>query len=354
MRVIEGEDVNELYWRGMNLLQAEGVKADSRNGPVVVMPCPVTSVYKKPRQRVLLDLKRAANPFFHLFESLWMLRGRDDVSALNRFITDFGSRFAEEDGRIHGAYGHRWRHALGFDQLNAIVERLKDNPNDRQAVLQMWDGRASHHEGCNDLLGNWKDRPCNTHVYFRVREDIKPSAPPLRSMDRYQVLDMFISCRSNDIIFGAYGANAVHFSILQEYMAARIGVEVGVMHQMSFNFHAYQDVLDRVGVPSYLETYRGHELRAQRMVTTPERWDRDLDDWFLWHRNLIERGEDNKRTFDDNPWFNTVACPMFIAHFKFKSAMHDEAMRTAQTISATDWRFACTQWFNIRANSRSR
>ena len=347
MRVIEGEDVNELYWRGMNLLQTEGRREDSRNGPVIVMPCPVTSVYKKPRQRVLLDLKRAANPFFHLYESLWMLKGRDDVAALNRFITDFGTRFAEPDGKVHGAYGHRWRVALGFDQLDAIVARLQKNPSDRQAVLQMWDGRNEQSSnlaikeefGSNDLLGSWKDRPCNTHVYFRVRKD---------------ELDMLVSCRSNDIIYGAYGANAVHFSILQEYMAARIGVEVGTMHQMSFNYHAYVDVLERVGIPSYLETYRGHELKATRMVTTPEQWDRDLDDWFLWHRNLVERGEDNRRQFPSNPWFNTVACPMFLAHFKFKSAMHHEAMKMAETIAASDWRFACMQWFNIRTSARSR
>ena len=40
-------------------------------------------------------------------------------------------------------------------------------------------------------------------------------------------LQMTVHCRSNDIIWGTYGANAVHFSILQEYVAARIGVDLG-------------------------------------------------------------------------------------------------------------------------------
>lgn len=353
MRVIEGLDVNELYWRGMHMLRSEGVEQESRVGRVLVMPEPVCSVYKKPRQRVLFDYRRGANPFFHLYESLWMLAGRDDVAALNRFITDFGTRFAEEDGKVHGAYGHRWRRALGFDQLNAIVERLRANPNDRQAVLQMWDatntddGDPLEHTGCNDLLGNWKDRPCNTHVYFRVRNSTKSLVDP------QPVLDMMISCRSNDIVFGAYGANAVHFSILQEYMAGRIGVDVGRMEQVSFNYHAYLDVLERVGQPSYLETYEGHDVRARRMGLHWDEWDKDLEQFFLWHRELVERGNDSQRSYA-NQWFADTARPMFLSHFKFKNAMHGEANKIAATVAADDWRRAALQWFEQRHNARAR
>lgn len=353
MRVIEGEDVNELYWRGMNVLSTDGVPDGSRNGPVLVMEEPVCSVYRKPRQRVLLDVRRGANPFFHLYESLWMLAGRDDVASLNRFITDFGTRFAEPDGRIHGAYGHRWRHALGVDQLDCIVHKLIANPRDRQCVLQMWDGTPSKldengepREASNDLMGDWKDRPCNTHVYFRVQ--------PNKSGEL--VLDMLVSCRSNDVIFGAYGANAVHFSILLEYMAGRIGVEVGTMRQLSFNYHAYDDVMKRIGLPSSLETYKGHELKARRMGTDWNNWDKDLSYFMSWHKALVEAGVTDRGGYDTyhNTWFRDTAEPMFIAHFKWKNAMHREAMSYAEQIAASDWRFAALQWFNLRSNPRSR
>jgi thymidylate synthase len=373
MRVINGEDVNELYWRGMNLLRTEGIEEDSRVGRVLVMPEPIVSSYHKPRQRVLLDLKRAANPFFHLFESLWMLAGRDDVLALNRFITDFGTRFAESDGRVHGAYGHRWRKALGFDQLDIIVERLKANPRDRQCVLQMWDARkmprddfgadwsAKVGDGCNDLLGDWKDRPCNTHVYFRVREVTTYYPEPVLGASDHtgrrvveHVLDMLVSCRSNDIVYGAYGANAVHFSILHEYMAGRIGVRVGKMDQMSFNFHAYLDVLERVGTPSYLCTYKGFDVRSRHMGNDWGQWDDDLKKFMLWHQGLVERGETLPREDYVNNWFHDTATPMFLAHFKFKNAMHREAYDFAKRVAAEDWRYACIQWFDIRTNARSR
>jgi hypothetical protein len=51
---------------------------------------------------------------------------------------------------------------------------------------------------------------------------------------------MQVNCRSNDIIWGAYGANAVHFSFLQEWLAWAIGVRVGVFYQVSFNYHIYE------------------------------------------------------------------------------------------------------------------
>jgi thymidylate synthase len=370
MRVIDGEDVNEMYWRGMNMLRTDGVEEDSRNGKVMVMREPVCSTYRNPRQRVLLDLKRGANPFFHLFESLWMLAGRDDVIALNRYITDFGTRFAENDGRVHGAYGYRWRNALGFDQLDAIVGRLKNNSQDRQCVLQMWDARIPRFNqimdseylghGQNDLLGDWKDRPCNTHVYFRVRDHSTYFPEPVLGANDMTgkrvtktVLDMMVSCRSNDIVYGAYGANAVHFSILQEYVAGRVGVEVGKMEQVSFNYHAYQDVLARVGCPTYLETYKGHELKPRHMGNDWDKWDADLEYFMSWHKTLVEAGVTESGIYC-NSWFRDTAEPMFLAHFKWKNAMHKEARSIAETISAKDWRFACLQWFDLRTNARTR
>lgn len=376
MRVIEGEDVNEMYWRGMNILRADGIDEDSRNGPVRVMPMPVCSVYRKPRQRVLLDIKRGANPFFHLFESLWMLAGRDDVAALNRYITDFGTRFAEPDGRVHGAYGHRWRKAFGFDQLDAIVKRLRNSPSDRQCVLQMWDSRLNYggmlderlsgenlEIGSNDLQGDWKDRPCNTHIYFRVRDTGKVEHLQTSREDGSRIadmsvaveraLDMTVSCRSNDIVYGAYGANAVHFSILQEYMAGRIGVKVGTMYQISNNYHAYHDVLERLGSEQSLETYKGHRIRATPMASDWSSWDADLMYFMSWQKTLTEAGVTEPGTYI-NRWFRSTAEPMFIAHFKWKQAMQNEARNYAQLIEAEDWRYAALRWFDTRTNARTR
>jgi hypothetical protein len=122
-----------------------------------------------------------------------------------------------DNGVIMGAYGARWAEG---DQIQRICDELKDKPESRQCVLQMWDHRR-------DLGSPFKDRPCNTHVYFEIYNE---------------ALNMTVCCRSNDALWGAYGANAVHFSFLQEVMAAEIGVPVGRYYQFSNNLHVYTNV----------------------------------------------------------------------------------------------------------------
>jgi thymidylate synthase len=222
--IIRVRNVNGAVSEGFWWLKLAGVDEDSRNGRVRVAPGPVITEYTNPIERVLFNPDRDANAVFHLLESLWMLAGRDEAAPLLPYNARM-AEYTEATGRIHGAYGHRWRQAFGFDQILAIVQELRAKPSSRQCVLQMWD--ANRDLGVEGL----KDRPCNTHVYFRIVHDAE--------FDR---LDMTVCCRSNDALWGAYGANAVHFSILQELMARAIGVETGTYRQFSNNFHAYWSV----------------------------------------------------------------------------------------------------------------
>jgi hypothetical protein len=122
------------------------VQKNSRNGGVTMLEEPCLITYTHPRERVLFNSARDANPFFHLYESLWMLAGRNDVAPLTYYVSKMKD-FSDDDGKtFNGAYGYRWRHALrdstlGWedkDQLDIIVSHLKGNPESRRAVLQMW------------------------------------------------------------------------------------------------------------------------------------------------------------------------------------------------------------------------
>lgn len=362
MLVIKARNVNGMLTQGMKLLADVGDFSDSRAGKVLVAPGPVTSVYQHPTERVLFSARRDANPFFHLFESLWMLSGSNDAGPLNLYVKDFGSRFSE-NGIIHGAYGHRWRKAFGFDQLDEVVRRLRADRNDRQCVIQMWDTMPEHEAtqndsiysangepiivGSDDLRGNWKDRPCNTHVYLRVRRKHEIRGGDL-TYDEY--LDLTVCCRSNDIVWGAYGANAVHFSILQEYLAGRIGVDVGTMYQVSNNYHAYVDVLDKLGSPNQLiEEYHRFfgDNYDEKFTPVPigdrwEDWDMDLEEFMGWHDLLA--GGTYRPLETSNQWFDAVAAPMAICHALWRSGEREEAMRRTSNIAASDWRFVAREW----------
>lgn len=358
MEVIFARNVNDAYSRGINLLLADGRLQPSRAGNVLVYPTPVTTVYSNPMERVLFDTKRDANPFFHLFEALWMLAGRNDGVWLDQFVKDFSERFGEKGGTIHGAYGHRWRQALGFDQLDVIVNKLKTNFDDRQAVLQMWDAvpnrglsryarQGAGYQGQDDLQGNWKDRPCNTQVYFRVRSEADPTGDTITKPS----LDITVCCRSNDAVWGAYGANAVHFSVLQEYLAARIGVAVGRYYQISNNFHIYENMVDKIGYPEIQQPYAN--LLAEPMVMWPAEFDNDLRTFMTWtsweasHSIEAFGGPDEYA----NPWFSNTAEPLFAAAKRWRKKQRGAALKIVSDSSfemAPDWRAAASAWMTRR------
>lgn len=365
MFVINARNVNEAWFRGLRFMRQYGVPEDSRNGPVIVAPGSVTTVYERPTERVLFDERRDANPFFHLFESLWMLAGRNDADFLNKFVRDFGDRFAEEDGLLWGAYGYRWREHFGEDQLEAIIQRLRRDPKDRRVVLQMWDPNYDligpediEDEGTGNPVVYWpagpepRDLPCNTQVYFRVRDEVRNDGTQTMVADRVPVLDMTVCCRSNDMIWGAYGANAVHFSVLQEYMAARIGVEVGKFDQISNNFHIYTKVADKMlGKDGWAlgdgafepDPYtRGtNRLRPRRMFDMPSEIDRDIQR-FLNAPHSVD-------SIYGNPWFAEVARPMYLAHAYFREGDFSKALSIVNNdVQAEDWRSAAGRWITKR------
>lgn len=345
MIVLENFSVGDALRDGLEQLLVLGERASSRNGEVLVMPCPVTSVYNDPRSRVLLDCVRDANPFFHLAEMVWMLAGRDEASFLNHYIRDFGSRFAEDGVLVHGAYGHRWRSALGFDQLSHIANVLSTDPSSRQCVLQMWDSDV---EGSDDLRGVWKDRPCNTHIYFRVRGT---------------ELDMTVCCRSNDIVWGAYGANAVHFSFLQEYMAGLLGLSIGKMYQISNNFHLYVSELERIAGRAGLtfhELWTNPSLVKSKLLLDNRKlssfpWDSvstaDVQSLHGQMEHIHASTEPDKLSLAPlrSMFLTHVVRNAVVAHRFFRLGRISEALSTAAIIAADDWRVACYEWLARRA-----
>ena len=56
-----------------------------------------------------------------------------------RKYTKMWDEFIEADGTITSAYGYRWRHYFGRDQLNQLVEHLREEPHSRQGVVITWD-----------------------------------------------------------------------------------------------------------------------------------------------------------------------------------------------------------------------
>lgn len=338
MHIINARNVHEALAEGVRYITACGDKRESRNGPVLVAPGPVATVYRKPMEKVEFWQERDSNPTFHLMEALWMLAGRNDVEFPTFFNSSFG-QFSDDGTTFNGAYGYRWRQHFAFDQLKLICDRLKANPDDRRQVLSMWHPQDLLHQ-------NTKDIPCNTHAYFGrgVRGE----------------LNMTVCCRSNDLVWGAYGSNAVHFAFLLEYMAARIGCEVGTYTQISNNFHGYIKTLDPLrglaekcnggsdnwnakGILNcpYTQGVIG-DLKPLMGGTPPDMFDQDL-------RVFMSEGPVLGM---QNRFLRTTAGPMLRAYAAFKDkndpARFEKAIEIVSKCESIDWRLACVMWYSRR------
>lgn len=336
MNVLTYRNVDEALPYALIHLDKHGVERDSRNGKVVMSPVPVATVYTNPCERVLFRPWRDANPFFHFYESLWMLAGRRDVAPLTRYVKRMAS-FSDDGETFNAAYGYRWRHATkdNIDQLKILSSRLERNPDDRRCVLQIWTVKHDLVDANGPYVG--RDAACNVTATFQVSNEGK--------------LDMVVFCRSNDIVWGCYGANAVHFSFLLEYMARRSGYPVGTYTQISVNWHGYlettkplmqnawRDVQDMA-----LSQYTELELKTYPLCDgkIDQTWDEDLTVFMSGNGRLPVH------SMFRNCFFADVAWPIVAAHDRYKDKNFDEAFKMIECCEAKDWKIACTEWLMRR------
>lgn len=360
IRVIEAFSPNQALSEGLRHLAHFGVMRESRNGPVLVSKMPVITSYQKPQNRLLISERRNANPFFHLVEALWMLAGRNDLYIPELFVKRFAD-FSDDGKTLHGAYGYRWRRWFGYDQLEMITAELKRNPDSRRCVLTMWHGGNGDFYNPSDVVFSagdmlkavegGKDVPCNTHAYFDITDG---------------KLNMTVLCRSNDIIWGAYGANLVHFSVLLEYMAHMIGVPMGVYRQFSNNYHAYADVLKSLAhadMLEYAEEIRISDiylkttdfrptLPQEKLVRYVPLFDNEetVEQFDADNRILMEMLEAGAycRSSYTTLFFRHVVDHMLWAWQQHKQGDTDECDDALSRIKAGDWRTAASEWVNLR------
>lgn len=116
-----------------------GTAQAGRGGPTAEILHACFSV-SDPRQRWVVSRVPALNVAFAIAETAWIVAGRRDLG----FLEFWNRRFRLYSGaasQLHGAYGFRLRSHFGLDQLERAAAALAANPDTRQVVLQLWDGR---------------------------------------------------------------------------------------------------------------------------------------------------------------------------------------------------------------------
>ncbi len=177
---------------------------------------------KNPLDRVVTARSRHLNVAFGLAEWFSFMLGIDDIGYFQRFIADY-DRFSSDGQKLDGCYGTRVNFKTGLgdqsklhSQVAEVQRVLTADPDSRQAVISIYDR--------HDLLGfGGKNTPCTLDLQFLVRDGRLNLITYMRSSDAYKGV-------SYDVMV---------FTLLQEYVARRLGLELGVYLHRAGSLHLY-------------------------------------------------------------------------------------------------------------------
>ncbi|HKM01812.1 MAG TPA: thymidylate synthase [Sedimentibacter sp.] len=241
----------------------EGHKFTTLNGRIKELTSVLIEI-EKPQERCYIIPHRNNNIFATLAETMWVLGGRDNMSFLKKYLKracDFS-----EDGNIWtGAYGKRLRDWYGVDQIEQLyleATRNKYSIFSRRLVAVLYDPQRDYGEKILDC-------PCNNWIQFIVTPDKK--------------LDMQVSLRANDIIWGFSGINQFEWSILHEMFAYWIDVEVGKYYHFvgsldlfSRHFARAEKIINSQGI----DIYEDKNLPKIKVDIKHDEFQRDMNLFF--------------------------------------------------------------------------
>ena len=174
---------------------------------------------EKPWERMIDNEKRAFNMEYAEAEWQWYLSGDPNVDKLGEIygkVPQIWERMADADGEVNSNYGWQWERD---HQLDKVVAQLKNNTDTRQAAISIYDGKE---------ISRYKyDTPCTYAVQFTV---VKGK------------LNMCVVMRSNDLWYG-FCNDQYCFSMLQNLVCTRTGIDMGTYYHFAHNLHIYNDKL---------------------------------------------------------------------------------------------------------------
>lgn len=230
-----------------------------------------------------LKIGRGTVPGIGAVEACQLLSGTSFPQTVIAVGPQF-KNYTEDSGIFHGAYGLRTR-----GQYDAVIDKLKNDSDSRQAVVTIWNPEY-------DNQPSKRDYPCTVLHQFRIRNNR---------------LNMSVYMRSNDVWLGA-AYDFFQFTQVQIALASVLGIEpgkyahhVGSLHIYEQHYGAAEDLKktdELVDIPSITGSswtdVQSSALKALNAVDDESTIDQ-LTEAESWHANaMITAVKKNKQKAD--------------------------------------------------------
>lgn len=180
-----------------------------------------------------------------IHELLWFLKGDTNVKYLQENGVRIWNEWADENGELGPVYGHQWRSWPNYngghvDQIQDIVNALKNNPDSRRMIVSAWNVAE---------VDQMALPPCHCLFQFYV-------ANGKLSLQLYQ--------RSADTFLGV-PFNIASYALLTMMMAQVSGLKPGDFIHTTGDTHLYLNHLEQAK-----EQLRRTPRTLPRMVINPK------------------------------------------------------------------------------------
>lgn len=173
---------------------------------------------KNPMDNEITAAYRNWNKSYAEYEWEWYLSGNPDASEIAKRAPIWKNHM-DENNKVRSNYGWQW---LRKNQLKLITDKLIKDPNTRQAVISIYDGK--------EIDSYEFDTPCTLSIHFQIVNNL---------------LCMTVNMRSNDLWFG-FCNDQYCFSKLQEIIANKLNIKIGWYYHFASNIHLYNNFLNKI------------------------------------------------------------------------------------------------------------
>ena len=212
MEFVKGNTLTEVWESWYNKLSTQGKDDSSRDGAVCGEFLNAVTILKDPTQNILKSDIRKLPMRYAVGELLWYLSGNNKLDAIKKYSKAWES-LSDDGETVNSAYGYRIFEKFGFDQWEYVKDKLRQDPNSRQAVIHIKD--PDYHPT--------KDLPCTVCLQYFIRDN---------------KLHATTYMRSNDIWLG-FPYDVFSFTCLQILMAFKLGYEIGEYTHIAGSLHLY-------------------------------------------------------------------------------------------------------------------